>query len=122
MRSYKILILIVILVGAGYLILQASRSIMNPYLSVSEVKAHPELYSGKEIQLIGNITGPLSSGLQGLEFGLTDGTTSIRVSYVGPIPQNFMEGIRVVIIGKLNADGNFFADQILTKCPSKYVS
>jgi cytochrome c-type biogenesis protein CcmE len=122
LRPYKILVLILILIAAGYLILQASRSFMNPYLSVSEVKEHPERYTGKEIQLIGNATGPFNSGSRDLEFDLTDGSASIRVSYSGPIPPNFMEGLRVVIIGKLSSDGHLDADQILTKCPSKYTT
>jgi cytochrome c-type biogenesis protein CcmE len=122
LKLYKIVVLIAILAVAGYLIFQASRSFMNPYLSVSEVKANPEIYSGKEIQLIGNVTGPLRSGSQGLEFTLTDGSASINVSYSGAIPQNFMEGLRVVIIGKLSSDSSLTADQILTKCPSKYAT
>jgi cytochrome c-type biogenesis protein CcmE len=33
-----------------------------------------------------------------------------------------MEGINVVVIGKLNSDGQLIANQILTKCPSKYAT
>jgi cytochrome c-type biogenesis protein CcmE len=31
-----------------------------------------------------------------------------------------MEGINVVVIGELDPDGKLIANQILTKCPSKY--
>ena len=122
MRLYKILILAAILVVAGYLIFQASTSVMNPYLSVSEVKQHPDRYVGRDIQLIGNVTGPFDKGPGGLSFTLIDNSASLQVSYSGPIPQNFMEGIRIVVIGRVNPDGSFVAEQILTKCPSKYAT
>ncbi|MBS7622363.1 cytochrome c maturation protein CcmE [Candidatus Bathyarchaeota archaeon] len=121
MKLYKILALGAILLVAGYLIYQASTSVMNPYLSVSEVKQHPDRYVGRDIQLIGNVTR-LEGGNSGLSFTLIDDSASVKVSYFGPIPQNFMEGIRIVVIGRLNPDGSFAARQILTKCPSKYAA
>jgi cytochrome c-type biogenesis protein CcmE len=122
LRLYKILILAAVLVVAGYLIFQASTSVMNPYLSVSEVKQHPDRYVGKDIQLIGNVSGLLSKDSEDLSFTLIDDSASLQVSYRGPIPQNFMEGIRIVVIGRVNPDGSFVAEQILTKCPSKYAT
>lgn len=122
MKLVKIWVLVAILFVAGFLIFQAFTSAANPYLSVSEVKQHREKYIAREVQMIGNVTKYFGSGHQGLNFNLTDGSSSIQVSYEGPIPQNFMEGIRVVVIGRLSSDGHFVAKQILTKCPSKYVS
>ncbi|MEM2942306.1 MAG: cytochrome c maturation protein CcmE [Candidatus Bathyarchaeia archaeon] len=122
MKLYKILALGAALFAAGYLFYQASTSVMNPYLSVSEVKQHPERYVGRDIQLIGNVTRLEGGNPEGLSFTLIDGPASIKVSYFGPIPQNFMEGIRIVVIGRLNPDGSFAARQILTKCPSKYAT
>ena len=95
---------------------------MNPYIPISDLKKTPDAYYGKEIQVIGNVTGPLTGDSQSLKFTLKDERDHIIVSYKGPIPQNFMEGINVVVIGKLNSDGQLIASQILTKCPSKYAS
>lgn len=121
-RLPKILVLAVVLFVAGYLVSQALTTVMSPYLSIAEVRKNPGEYFGKEIQMIGNVTGPLSGGVQGLDFTLTEDSASIQVTYTGPIPQNFKEGIRVVVIGKLNTDGQLVAEQILTKCPSKYTA
>jgi cytochrome c-type biogenesis protein CcmE len=95
---------------------------VNPYIPISDLKNNPDSYYGKEIQVIGNVTGPLTGDSQSLKFTLKDDQDHIIVSYKGPIPQNFMEGINVVVIGRLNSDGQLIANQILTKCPSKYAT
>ena len=119
-KLLKILIILAIIFVAGYLIIQASTTVVNPYTPISDLKNNPEAYYGKEIQIIGNVTGPLTGDSQSLKFTLKDEQNEIIISYKGPIPQNFMEGINVVVIGELNTNGQFNAYQILTKCPSKY--
>ncbi|MFC1507476.1 cytochrome c maturation protein CcmE [Thermoproteota archaeon] len=121
-KLLKILIILAIIFVAGYLIFQASTTIVNPYIPISDLKNNPEVYYGKEIQVIGNITGPLTGDSISLKFRLKDEQDEIIVSYKGPIPQNFMEGINVVVIGELDTDGQLIANQILTKCPSKYAT
>ena len=121
-KLLKILIILAIIFVAGYLIFQASTTIVNPYIPISDLKNNPEVYYGKEIQVIGNVTGPLTGDSISLKFRLKDEQDEIIVSYKGPIPQNFMEGINVVVIGELDTDGQLIANQILTKCPSKYAT
>ena len=118
----KILIILAIIFVAGYLIFQASTTFVNPYIPISDLKNDTEAYYGREIQVIGNVTGPLTGDSESLKFTLKDGEDDIIVSYKGPIPQNFMEGINVVVIGELDSEGQLIANQILTKCPSKYVT
>ncbi len=43
----------------------------------------------------------------------------LKVIYNGSIPNNFESATSVVVTGKYQ-DGSFHADDILTKCPSKY--
>ncbi|MEE9429771.1 MAG: cytochrome c maturation protein CcmE [Melioribacteraceae bacterium] len=43
----------------------------------------------------------------------------MKVIYNGTIPNNFESATSVVVTGKYQ-DGSFHADDILTKCPSKY--
>ncbi len=43
----------------------------------------------------------------------------IKVVYKGAIPNNFESSTSVVVTGKYK-NGNFYASDILTKCPSKY--
>jgi cytochrome c-type biogenesis protein CcmE len=119
-KLLKILIILAIIFVAGYLIFQASTTVVNPYIPISDLKNNPEAYYGREIQVIGNVTGPLTGDSKSLKFTLKDEQDDIIVSYKGPIPQNFMEGINVVVIGELDTNGQLIANQILTKCPSKY--
>jgi len=121
-KLLKILIIPSIIFVAGYLIFQASTTVVNPYIPISHLKNNPDLYYGKEIQVIGNVTGPLTGDSLSLKFILKDEQDEILVSYKGPIPQNFMEGINVVVIGELDTNGQLIANQILTKCPSKYAT
>lgn len=43
----------------------------------------------------------------------------LKVLYKGAIPNNFESSTSVVVTGKYK-NGNFYASDILTKCPSKY--
>ncbi|MCP5062974.1 MAG: cytochrome c maturation protein CcmE [Ignavibacteriae bacterium] len=43
----------------------------------------------------------------------------MKVTYDGAIPNNFESATSVVVTGKYT-NGSFHADDILTKCPSKY--
>ena len=43
----------------------------------------------------------------------------LKVVYKGAIPNNFESSTSVVVTGKYE-NGNFYASDILTKCPSKY--
>ena len=49
------------------------------------LKNNPETYYGKEIQIIGNVTGPLTGDSKSLKFTLKDEQNDIIVSYKGPI-------------------------------------
>ena len=44
----------------------------------------------------------------------------LDVVYYGVVPGNFDQATSVVVKGKPGDDGEFVADQMLVKCPSKY--
>jgi len=46
---------------------------------------------------------------------------SLPVVYRGIRPNNFDDGVKVVVEGSYNSTGVFEGDQIITKCPSRYV-
>jgi len=68
------------------------------------------------------ITGSIDRLPTGLDatFVISDGTTSIPVSYHGIIPDTFVDRAPVVVEGHLQDDGTFVAHTLLAKCPSKY--
>ncbi len=56
-----------------------------------------------------------------LSFVVTDNAASIRVEYVGIVPDLFREGQGVVAMGSLTEDGVFVASQILAKHDENYM-
>jgi cytochrome c-type biogenesis protein CcmE len=44
----------------------------------------------------------------------------ISVVYVGPKPDLLRGEAQAIMTGKLGADGIFYADELLLKCPTKY--
>lgn len=93
-----------------------------PYVTVSEAQAGNEF-----VQVMGKIdtaTVQYSQDLSRLEFTLIDMTDSVNaqrlpVVYYGTVPGNFDQATSVVVKGKPQ-EGQFVAEQILVKCPSKY--
>jgi cytochrome c-type biogenesis protein CcmE len=54
-------------------------------------------------------------------FVVTDTLETLRVNYVGQLPDLFKEGQGVVAEGILQADGSFSADNVLAKHDEKYM-
>ena len=72
--------------------------------------------------MIGNVVnGSIQTLSQEITFTIIDETSELNVVYSGATPQNFIEGGEVVISGRLISGYTFEANQILTKCPSKFL-
>lgn len=56
-----------------------------------------------------------------IEFNVSDGKTSMKVTYVGLLPDLFREKQGVVAEGQLDETGTFRAETILAKHDEKYV-
>lgn len=56
-----------------------------------------------------------------VRFEITDGTTTIPVSYRGLLPDLFREGQGVVAEGELDGTGSFRADSVLAKHDENYM-
>lgn len=44
----------------------------------------------------------------------------ITIVYVGPLPDLLRNEAQAIVTGRLGADGIFYADELLLKCPTKY--
>ena len=79
------------------------------------------------LSLTGTVIGPVtgdSHASGGLRFSLRDisGTGPVEpIVYRGSVPDLFKVGRHVNVTGKLE-NGSFVANQLTTKCPSKYTS
>ena len=47
---------------------------------------------------------------------------TVKVVYNGAVPSTFGDGVTAIVTGKLAAGGMIDADEMITKCPSKYES
>ena len=72
--------------------------------------------------MIGNVVnGSIQTLSQEITSTIIDETSELNVVYSGATPQKFIEGGEVVISGRLISGYTFEANQILTKCPSKFL-
>jgi len=56
-----------------------------------------------------------------VHFSVTDGTSTIPVSYSGILPDLFREGQGIISIGKMNDQGVFEASEVLAKHDENYM-
>lgn len=58
---------------------------------------------------------------EALHQAVVDPTRSrMKIVYVGPMPDLLRHEAQAIVTGKLGADGVFYADELLLKCPTKY--
>jgi cytochrome c-type biogenesis protein CcmE len=82
-------------------------------------------YDGKNVKVGGRVVaGTINRDDAGVHFTIQDLTgkaDTVKVTYAGQMPGTFEDGVDVVIVGKYAAaDGVVSADELQTKCPSKY--
>ena len=92
------------------------------YMTLAELKAQADTVYGDKIRLGATVVdGSIQSGDDGVtRFVVTDGASTLPVSYGGGLPDTFKDGADVVLQGELTPSGTFEASSLLAKCPSKY--
>ena len=79
------------------------------------------------VSLTGKVVGPVSGDAKtnGLRFSLHNiqgASPLVPIVFRGSVPDLFKVGRDVNMSGHLGANGAFVADQMTTKCPSKYTA
>ena len=82
-------------------------------------------YNGKNVKVGGKVlNGTISRDTGGIHFTMQDLTgkpSTVKVTYAGQMPNTFNSGVDVVVVGTYaSGDQTIKADQLQTKCPSKY--
>jgi len=109
--------------GIGYFMYQAIQSSSSYYYSVDDFIRGSDEVQNSSLRLAGKVkAGSVQRDIEQmlLTFTLTGEKTEIPVSYSKTVPDNFTEGIEVVVSGRLDPSGNFQADKLMTRCESKY--
>lgn len=116
---------VLIFIAIGF---SALDGFVSPYKTVSDVTTNQGDYVDRQIQVEGKIVEGSATWVPPLlKFGITDGKNQLKVRYEGVLPGSFpvsktgdQSKIDVVVIGYMADTGEFMADQVLVKCPSKY--
>ncbi len=66
-------------------------------------------------------SNPMTFTIKGEDDTADEGPTVVVV-YNGAVPATFGDGVTAIVTGTLSADGKIEADEMITKCPSKYES
>ncbi len=118
MKNKWIIGVIIIIIFGGFAFYTFSSS-LSPYVTLAEAAE-----SSRQVQVIGNIVRDhevqfdAEAGV--LQFYLVDEEGTVAsVHYKGPRPDNLEESENIVVVGQY-IDGNFQAEKLLVKCPSKY--
>ncbi|MDX1513663.1 MAG: cytochrome c maturation protein CcmE [Gammaproteobacteria bacterium] len=109
--------------AAAALIVAAIGENMLYFFSPTPVR-NGEAPAGRTLRVGGLVVpGSIQRDGESLEvsFDLTDNSEVLTVRYTGILPDLFREGQGIVAIGAMNADGSFFAEQVLAKHDEKYM-
>lgn len=105
-----------------YLAAQSFSNALSFYYEVDEFVQKADSLNGKIV----NVNGTIAKGSTiwepekaRLTFKLADSNATITVVSNEGMPGNYKEGIPAVVTGYL-ANDTFVANQVVTKCPSKY--
>lgn len=130
MKKTHIFIIAIIAVAAG--IILSTTADASVYVLFGEARQRAAEGNATKVHVVGRLPRDTQNHPVGLQydpmvdpnyfaFTLVDSThVSQRVVYNNPKPQDFETSEQVVITGAMH-NGVFMADNILLKCPSKYV-
>ena len=123
-RYKRVLVIVAALAVIGIaalLILNALNSNIALYVTPSEVAAG-KAPQGQAFRIGGMVKdGSLKRDGLTVHFVITDLVKDIPVSYTGILPDLFKEGKGAVIQGRMNANGDFVASEVLAKHDENYM-
>ena len=108
---------------AVFLLYTALGGNSTPLLQPSNLAGH-----AGTVSLTGKVVGPVTGDAKtdgGLQFRLHNikgASPNTPIVFRGSVPDLFKVGRDVNLTGQLGANGAFIANQMTTKCPSKYTA
>lgn len=123
-RYKRALIIVAALIAIGVaalLILNALNSNIALYVTPSEIAAG-KAPQGQAFRIGGMVkNGSLKREGLTVHFVITDLVKDIPVAYTGILPDLFKEGKGAVVQGRMNANGEFIASEVLAKHDENYM-
>ena len=119
--SFLSLLLISLIIGVFFILKSLSNNILY-FKSPTDIQLRQDIIFNKKIRVGGMVKKKsISINKKEIKFIVTDFKNEIVVSYVGTVPNLFLEGKGVVAEGKLQDKNFFIADRILAKHDEKYM-
>ena len=120
-RALLIIAALAVIGVAAVLILNALNSNIALYVTPSEVAAG-NAPKGQAFRIGGMVKdGSLKRDGLTVHFVITDLVKDIPVAYTGILPDLFIEGKGAVVQGRMNANGEFIASEVLAKHDENYM-
>ncbi len=114
---------VIILLSLGYLAYTGVQESKSYYVTIKELRGMDDSVYSKRLRVAGNVV-PGSIKRTGLhvEFMLNEEGRTLPVVYTGTEapPDTFKDDAQALAEGKFGRDGVFHAQQIQSKCASKY--
>ena len=122
----KLIIGSVVLIGAlVYFAVLAFQSATVYYYTVSELHDVGPTPVNKVVRVNGKLIEPSfvrADGSTLANFELTDGASNVHATYNGILPDLFFNSHSEIILeGTFGSDGVFTGQNVIVKCPSKYI-
>jgi cytochrome c-type biogenesis protein CcmE len=120
--SLILLMVVGVSVGVGFALNALNENIMF-FFSPADIQAG-KAPANKDFRVGGVVVeGTVKRPGEGLtvEFDLTDNKSVVKVKYTGILPDLFREGQGIIANGKLNAQGDFIAQEVLAKHDENYM-
>ncbi|NSL50227.1 cytochrome c maturation protein CcmE [Calidifontibacillus erzurumensis] len=115
-----------IFIAIMILLLTATPGASSIELTLDQLKQNPLKYKDQYVMIQGDLIEDSihwkPDNIE-LQFNISDSNgNELHVIHNGVKPDNFSEGVIVIVEGFVNEDGSFLAEKVQTKCPSKYES
>ncbi len=126
-NRFKLLVALVVLVAAaGYFAFQAFDAATVYYYTVGEMNEVGPTDEGRMVRVSGKLVPDSFHRADGstlAEFHLTDGEQDMAAAHDGVLPDLFFnEHSEIILEGQYHPDGVFLSENIIVKCPSKYIA
>ena len=123
----KLLIAFVVLVAAlGYFAYQSFEGATVYYYTVGEMIDIGYTPEDRMVRVSGKLVPDTFHRAEDstlAEFNLTDGTQDLTAAHQGVLPDLFFnEHSEIILEGRYHPDGVFKSENVIVKCPSKYVA
>lgn len=117
-----------LVMAVAVVIIQGLASNAQYFLTIGQLRDRSEL-QGQNVRVSGSVIGDsiqFDAQTLHLEFQIVDSVEQIglqpplTIAYDGPKPELLEDHAQAIIEGRLGPDGEFQADTLLLKCPTRY--